>query len=356
MKTEILTQDNAEKFADILRKAVTSYIENKDTVSTSEWLRGYLTAEMPNKSADEIALITEQIISTIAAHEKQVISLKEALTSGKSVEKWFADELDNEKSAGEQAKELVECHVELTKAANEYSEEDEQQEIIEVEEIPPEEWNDENWNKYKMKDLVSETVRQAGETALKATATDLYQKVTEYGFKTVLCDKELITESIMNGAGQGIKAATAGALEIASERNILPRTGNSKTKAVLAGLAIENVKVLGKVAKGDIGLSEGLAMIKNNTIATVSTIIKEKIGMKAGAAIGTIFGPAGTAIGAFVGGAVAKLAGTNVGSKIVSTAKTVCSAAKTVVSKAVSTVKSGVSKVVSGVKSFFSRW
>ena len=58
-------------------------------------------------------------------------------------------------------------------ASNQYAEPEEQQEVIEAEAISEEQWGDNNWNKYKMKELVTETVRQAGDTALRTTASDL---------------------------------------------------------------------------------------------------------------------------------------------------------------------------------------
>ena len=51
----------------------------------------------------------------------------------------------------------------------------------------------------------------------------------EYGLKTVLTDKDLISESIINGASSGssgLKIATAGAMEIANENNVFPVTAN----------------------------------------------------------------------------------------------------------------------------------
>ncbi len=355
---ERLPQDKAQQFADILRDAISSYIENKDSCDVKEWLGNYLSEQIPYKNAEEIAAIRDSIIGTIEIHERTVESMHNALNSGKSVEAWFQEETNNGISAGKQAYGLVEAHSALTSVSNQYSEPDEQQEVIDVEVISPEEWEDRNWNKYKMKDLVSETVRQAGDMALRTTASDLYAKTMEYGLKTVLTDKKIISESVMNGAGTGLKIAAAGAMEIAESRNIIPAgETDTESRSLIASLAIENLKTLGKVTKGEIGLAEGLKNIKDTSVATVAAIVKTKVtavGAKIGATVGAVFGPVGAVVGNFVGGAVGKMAGTKVGSKIVETAKKIGSAAKSVVSKISSTVKSVGSKIKSGLRKLFS--
>lgn len=359
---ENFPQDKAQQFADILKDSIISYIEKKDSCTVEEWLNGYLTEHLPNKSTEEIASVANEIIHTIQLHDETMISMRNAMNSGKSVEAWFQEETASQQSVGQQAYGLAEVHSALTTASNQYADSDEQQEVIDVEVIPPEEWEDKNWNKYKMKDLVTETVRQAGETALRTTASDLYGKTMEYGLKTVLTDKTLISESVMNGASSGLKAATAGAMEVASQSVILVDGEDTESRALVASIAIENVKVLGKVASGEIGVADALKEMQDTSIATVAAVLKakaanigSKVGKKIGATIGAVFGPVGAVVGHFAGGVVGKMAGTTVGSKIVETAKKVGSAAKSVVSKVASTAKSVGKRICSGIKSFFSR-
>ena len=360
---ESFPQDKAQQFGEILKDAVSSYIANKDSCTVNEWLYSYLTAQLPNKSAEEISVITNSIISTVTVHDETVSSMRKALEAGKSVEAWFQEETaSSQQSAGQRAYILTDAHAFLTAASNQYAEPEEQQEVIETEAIPEEQWDDNNWNKYKMKELVTETVRQAGDTVLRTTASDLCGKVTEYGFQAVLTDKELIAESVLNGADAGLKAAVSGAVEIADARGILPDADtDTESRSLIACMAIENVKTLSKVAKGEIGLTQGLKEIKDTSAAVLATIVKtkaavagKKVGQKIGAAVGAVFGPVGTAVGHFVGGAVGKMAGTAVGSKIVETAKKVSSAAKTVVSRVTSTVRSIGNTIRSGLRNLFS--
>lgn len=363
MNTDIFLNDNfpqdkAQQFGDILKNAITSYIDNKESCTVDEWLHSYLKEQLPEKSEDEITSITSTIISTVELHSETFYSMRDALKSGKSVESWFQETISND-SIGQKAYQLADAHSALTEVSNQYS--DEQQEVIDVEVIPPEEWEDSKWNRYRIKDLITETVHQVGETALRTTASDLCEKVTEYGFKSVLTDKELIKESLINGADKGLKVAVSGAMEVADAKGILPDTKDTESRSLIACMAVENAKTFSKIAKGEIGLAQGLKEIKDTSVATLATIVKtkvadagKKIGQKIGATVGTVFGPVGTALGHFVGGAIGKMAGTAVGNKIVETAKKVSSAAKSVVSKVTNTVKSIGSKVKSGLKKLFS--
>ena len=359
---ENFPQDKAQQFGEILKEAVGSYIAHKGSCTVNEWLQSYLTEQLPDKSADEVAVITNSIINTVTMHDEAIASLRNAVASGKSVEAWFQEETAADQPNGQQAYILTDAHSALTNASNEYAESGEQQEVIEVEALPVETWDDDNWNKYQMKELAAETVRQAGETALRTTASDLCEKVTEYGFQTVLTDKDLVKESLLNGADAGLKVAVSGAMEVADARGLIPDpNADTESRTIVACMAIENVRTFGKIAKGEIGLSDGLKEITETSVSALATIVKTKVavvgakvGQKIGAAVGAVFGPVGTAVGHFVGGAVGKMAGTAVGEKIVETTKKVCTAAKTVVSKVVDTVRTVGNTIKNGLRKLFS--
>ncbi len=360
---ENFSQDKAQQFGEILKEAVRSYAANRDSSTVQEWLHGYLTEQLSDKNPEEINVITNSIINTVTTFDNTVSSLRNAVQSGKSVEAWFQEETASTQQAnGQQAYTLTDAYAALTKSSNQYAEPEEQQEVIEVEAIPVETWEDGNWNKYKMKELVTETVRQAGDTALRTTASDLCEKVTEYGFQTVLTDKELVKESLLNGADAGLKVAVSGAMEVADARGLLPDPdSDTESRSIIACMAIENVKTFGKIAKGEIGLADGLKEIKETSVSALATIVKTKVaavgakvGQRIGEAVGSVFGPVGTAVGHFVGGAVGKMAGTAVGQKIVETAKKVSSAAKSVVSRVTSTVRSIGNTIKSGLRKLFS--
>lgn len=72
---------------------------------------------------------------------------------------------------------------------------------------------------------------------------------------------EIIETALFSGTDFGIKAAAAGALKVGAEKGIIsaiPKGTPAGTIANIAFVAVENVKVIGKMATGDITIKEGL--------------------------------------------------------------------------------------------------
>ena len=128
--------------------------------------------------------------------------------------------------------------------------------------------------------------------------------------------QEVVEAALTGGADFGVKAATAGALKVASEKEILsviPKGTPAGTFANIAYVAVENVKVLGKVATGELTLREGFEKMQETTVSTVAGLASMSKGAAIGGAVGFAFGPVGAAVGRFFGGTVAYLAGSELG-------------------------------------------
>ena len=105
---------------------------------------------------------------------------------------------------------------------------------------------------------------------------------------------------------------------------MIPKGTPAGTIANIAHVAVENVKIAGKMATGELTVKEGLEKMEQTTVATVA---------------GSVFGPVGIAVGGLIGGTIGYMAGSKVGETIVKGAqkirKTVGegikSAAKTVI-------------------------
>lgn len=93
------------------------------------------------------------------------------------------------------------------------------------------------------------------------------------------------------------------------------------------------VKVLGKVATGELTLREGFEKMQETTVSTVAGLASMGKGAAIGGAVGLAFGPVGAAVGGFVGGTVAYMAGSKVGELAVKGARKVFEVGKTVVKK-----------------------
>lgn len=148
----------------------------------------------------------------------------------------------------------------------------------------------------------------------------------------------------VTGADSGAKAATTGALVVATRKGMLPIAKNTSAASLgLAGaIIIENAKVLYKLGNGDITPIEAVdGMGEATTIGVAS-----HFGFLTGAELGATLGSIAPGIGNVIGGIVGSIAGSVVG-------KAVYNGAKRIVKGAVSTVKSIGSAICSGVKSFF---
>lgn len=186
-------------------------------------------------------------------------------------------------------------------------------------------WNDLNWSEYKAKDLAIGIGKQAGYAALQGAAIgvgiDIAQKLWN---GEEIKGEEVVETALISGADFGIKAATAGALKVGVEKNIIkviPKGTPASTLANIAFVAIENAKVFGKVISGEYTLREGFEKMQLTTVSTVAGIAASAKGTAIGAVIGTVFGPVGIAVGGFIGGSIGYIAGSKIGEFIVKGAR-----------------------------------
>lgn len=217
-------------------------------------------------------------------------------------------------------------------------------------------WNDLNWNEYATKDLAIGIGKHAGYAALQGAVIgvgfDVAQKL--WHGESIDAD-EVVETAFVSGADFGVKAAAAGALKVGVEKEIIkviPKGTPAGTIANIAYVAIEDVKVLGKMATGELTMKEGIEKLEQTTVSTAAGLVAMGKGAAIGAAMGTVFGPVGTAVGGFIGGTVGYMAGSKVGEAVVKCAQKVRDGAKKVAKIVVSGVKSVATSVASGVKSF----
>lgn len=106
-----------------------------DSMSESDWLKGYLSDKMPDKTPEEIETISDSIITTIDVRAKKKNAMEKALENGQSVEEWFAkDMMSNGLSSGETAKRAAECYAAM-----------EDPEHVDAEVVSQGDWSDSNW-------------------------------------------------------------------------------------------------------------------------------------------------------------------------------------------------------------------
>lgn len=215
-------------------------------------------------------------------------------------------------------------------------------------------WNDLNWNDYKSKDLAIGIGKQAGCAALQGAAIGAGMEIaTKVWNGEEIKSEEVVEKALETGADFGVKAAAAGALKVGVEKGIIkaiPKGTPAGTLANIAYVAVENAKIAGKVATGELTVQEGLNKMEETTVSTVAGIAASAKGAAIGKTIGSVFGPVGTVVGGFVGGTVGYIAGSNVAKKVVQGVQKVREKAKEVVKDVYTNISSGVKNTWNSMK------
>lgn len=226
-------------------------------------------------------------------------------------------------------------------------------------------WNDLNWNEYQLKDLGMGIGKQAGQAALMGAAIGVGFDVAQKVWNGEEIDgTEIVETAIVSGADFGVKAAAAGALKVGVEKGIItaiPKGTPAGTIANIVHVGVENAKVIGKMATGELTVKEGVEKMEQVTVSTVAGITASVKGAATGAAIGVVLGPVGSAVGGFIGGTVGYMAGSKVGEKVAKGAQKIREKSRNIVKSVsrtvdntVKTVTRGISNFCSGVRSLFS--
>lgn len=90
---EGLTEKEAKEFKKLLSKFVISYSKKEEDVSDKEWLAAQYKSEMPELTDDKAMAMAEETVDSIQEYDKNLSSLNEECSKGKSKEQWFADKV-----------------------------------------------------------------------------------------------------------------------------------------------------------------------------------------------------------------------------------------------------------------------
>jgi hypothetical protein len=212
-----------------------------------------------------------------------------------------------------------------------------------------------DWNIYNTKELAVNIGKNAGrmgmQAALITTGFELVEKTVQG--QEISAD-EAVETALTTGIDTGLKQAVAGALKVGTEKGVIVLIPKGTPAGVIAGIAcmsIENAKILLKVSKGELELSQGIDCMGRTSLALVGGLALTATGAAVGASLLGWIPIAGPLIGGIVGGMAGYMAGSKVGSAIYSGAKKVGSAVKSAAGKVWGGVKSAGSRIASGIKS-----
>lgn len=352
---------------------VRTYAEHSEEPVES-WLLPKLQAELTGRAPEDVREIVDDITRGLRLADEKLASLDAAKATGRSRAGWFASEVQGAVAglAEDEAREyLADLEHGLRSGSRKLYDE-----LAESGEVPPRVNTKEPLrilekplNEYQLKDLAHDLAREAGVGGAMGAAIDTGFDVAEKLYHGEKVEPlKVVEELIEKGKDDlGLKAAGAGALKVAIEKDVihgLPPGTPTTVPVGIADRAIENIKIMKDVADGKLTPLEATGRAADVTLASVAaTMVESKgtaIGTSIGTTIGAIVGPIGAKVGGFVGGIVGKLAGSEVGKAIGGAVKAVASTARKVVKSAVAAVGSLVSgavsfvgSVIGGIASFF---
>ena len=160
--------------------------------------------------------------------------------------------------------------------------------------------------------------------------------------------EETVTLALKTGADSGIKAATTGALKVGVEKgiiSIIPKGTPVGTLANIVCVSIENIKILSKVATGELTMSQALDQMGRTTVSMVYGLGWGITGAGLGAVALSWIPIVGPVVGGLLGGMVGYMAGSKFGQAVYFGIKAVGKGVATVCKSAWSGIKSAGNKL-----------
>lgn len=206
-----------------------------------------------------------------------------------------------------------------------------------------------DWNSFKTKELALQVGRNAGLMGLQAAAITTGFSLAEQVVKGEGIDvEETVSLALETGADAGIKAATAGALKVSVEKGVIGFIPKGTPIGILANIAcvgIENIKILSKVATGELTMSQALDQMGRTGVSMVYGIGWGTIGMGIGATALSWIPIVGPAVGGLVGGMIGYMAGSKFGESVYNGLKAVGKGIKSVCKSTWNGIKSAGNKI-----------
>lgn len=191
-----------------------------------------------------------------------------------------------------------------------------------------------DYSHYQTKELALSVGKSAGAMALQSAAVITGFNIISKAVKGEKIDSdELVENAIRTGADTSVKVVTAGALQVAVRNGIiriLPRMTPAGVIANIAAVGIENIKILAKIASGDLSVTKGLDQMGRISVSMMAGLCAIKVGAVIGASLVgwiPVVGPVAAVATGFVGGMVGYFAGSKIGEAVYNGAKKIGKAA-----------------------------
>ena len=219
-----------------------------------------------------------------------------------------------------------------------------------------------DYNAYRNKDLAVSIGKNAGVMALQSAAITTGLNIATKVFKGEKIDSdELVETALKTGADTSVKVVAAGTLQVAIRKGVIKCFARNTPAGVIANIAsvgIENVKVIYKIATGELSLTKGVEQMGRVSVSMVAGLACFGKGAAIGAAMTgwiPVIGPPLAVVTGCIGGMVGYFAGSKIGETIYNAGVKIASSAKTIAKSAYDTLRDVRSSIRSGIKSLGSR-
>lgn len=322
---EFVSEEEMQKLSQLMLRFVKSYEEKPSEQTDEEWLQNQFTMELQGLDSGAIAGQGREAMEAIRVYNENLDSLAEARAQGKLEEEWFAGRVmqlqaQNGMKNAEAAARMADLYNALEQDGTQ----------IQLQE--------EDWNPGKLQ-MMAKTI---GERAMlsgyqNAAVFAGYNGVLPYQSGMSSETQQTIIQALESGNDSALKAAAAGALKVASEKEIVKIVPVGIPVYVAANIActsIENLKVSINVADGKTTEQKAAKQMASNSMAMYLNVAFEAAGREAGGKllswIPFVGKPVGQAVGAAVGRAAARVAGPVIEKKLEKSRHPVAQAAKSV--------------------------
>lgn len=343
-KNNVIAEQEATVFRELLRSCLDSYME-KGELSDEEWLKLVFQKEIGTITEEKVGLDARTIVDTITTIANNLKSINNAEKNGISKERWMAGQIETSMSNidnSEQGKQLRQVEEILYQANIEMMddssiEENGSKELIEVVGEEKQEYTPMLLKEYAMN--IGKNASAIGVQSAAYTLGDIFTKHFFEGQQ--ISPNEMIQEMIRSGANSSLEVITSGALEIASQNELikaLPPETSAEVIASIASMGVENTRILSKILSGEITLMQGIGQYGRVTTAIIRNVwnvAKETSFATRLAQFMPFLGGKAAAIAAVIEASISLLGGTDFGKKIIDTKKKVANAARTIAKTAV---------------------
>ncbi len=210
-----------------------------------------------------------------------------------------------------------------------------------------------DYNNLSTKEIAASIGKNTGKMALLSMALTTGANLVQKLFKGEKIEAdELVKDVITTGADTSVKIVTAGTLQVAVRKGILkfiPKNTSAGILANIACVAVENVKILWKIAKGELSLTQGIDRMGRTTTAMIGGFIGAAVGVGIAATIPVVGIPTAIVTG-FIGGMLGYSCGEKIGDMVYSTVKKVATVAKEIVKKFITKTKEVFTSIKTGIK------